>query len=386
MPVIYPELPPSPNIRPTIALIDLARLTQNLRTIKSLVGDTMVMVIVKANAYGHGAVECSKALETAGADWFGVAMVEEGIELRHSGISKPILCLGGIWPGDENRVLKYGITPVILTKETAENLNRTAAEQQRIVDIHIKLDTGMGRVGVPVSGLPAFIESIRHLKNLRIDGVMTHFAAANDPVEDAFTAHQIRLFNEGVAVLNANGIFPTFQDMANSPAFVRHPDSHGNMIRPGGSLYGFGDILPAGEMPSGIRPVMSLHTKIAFVKTILAGNSIGYGRTFVTKRDSVIATIPVGYNDGFPRCLSNKGSVLINDLAAPIVGRVSMDWTIVDVTEIPDVNVGDDVILMGENDGGSVYAEDIAELCGTISYEITCGISLRIPRIYIKYS
>ena len=375
----------SPNVRPTVAVIDLGKLASNFRAIKALCEpDTKILAVVKANAYGHGAVECSKTLSAAGADQFGVAIVEEGIELRDAGISQPILCIGGIWPGDEERVIRHNITPVTLTIEMAERLNRAAAERQTTVDVHLKLDTGMGRVGVALNDLSAFLDNLLIFQNLKVTGVMTHFAAANDPNQTEFTERQIAEFNKGVELLRSRGIHPELLDMANSPAAVLYKSSHGNMIRPGGLLYGFGDILPSGSRVEGIEPVMSLRTKIAMVKDVPPGTSIGYARSFVTKRTSRMATLPIGYNDGYPRCLSNMGNVLVNEKAAPVIGRISMDWTIVDVTEIPEVSAGSDVILIGSDGSESITADDVAAQCGTISYEITCGITSRIPRIYIK--
>ena len=212
---------------------------------------------------------------------------------------------------------------------------------------------------------------------------MTHFAAANDPAETEFTEQQITEFNECVSLLRSKGIQPEIIDMANSPAIVMNRNSHGNLIRPGGLLYGLGDILPAGREIAGIEPVMSLRTKIAALKDVPAGTSIGYSRSFTTKQASRIATLPVGYNDGYPRCLSNKGEVLICERSAPIVGRVSMDWTIVDVTDILEADIGTDVILIGSLEGKNVAAHDLAALCNTISYEIT-GYTSRIPRIYVR--
>ncbi len=375
----------SPNVRPTVAVIDLRKLASNFRAVRALCEpDTKILAVVKANAYGHGAVECSKTLAAAGADQFGVAIVEEGIELRNAGISQPILCMGGIWPGDEERVIRHNITPVILTIEMAERLNRAAAEQQTTVNIHLKLDTGMGRVGFALNDLSAFLDSLLSFQNLKVTGVMTHFAAANDPNQNEFTERQIAEFNKGVELLRSRGIHPEFIDMANSPAAVLYKSSHGNMIRPGGLLYGFGDILPSGKRVEGIEPVMSLRTKIATVKDVPAGTSIGYSRSFVTQRASRIATLPIGYNDGYPRSLSNKGNVLICGKTAPIIGRISMDWTIIDVTEIPEVLADSDVILFGSDGSENITADEVAALCGTISYEITCGITLRVPRLYIR--
>jgi len=340
------------------------------------------MAVVKANAYGHGSTECSKRLESEGADWFAVALPEEGVELREAGILKPILCLGGFWDGQEELILEYRLTPVVYQLEKAELLDVAARRAGTKVPIHVKVDTGMGRIGILVDESAEFAEELKRFSNLKLEGLMTHFASADNLRENDFTNGQISKFNHAVDIFQQKGFRPTYIDMANSPAAVAHPDSHGNMIRLGGILYGLGgDVLPEGIEKPELKPVLSLHTRIAHLKNMNRNESLGYGRTFITQRDSVIATIPIGYKDGYSRLLSNRGRVLINGVFAAVVGRVSMDWTILDVTDLPNVRINDEVVLIGGQNGCEIKAEDIAAKIETISYEVTCAIDHRVPRV-----
>lgn len=342
------------------------------------------MAVVKADGYGHGAVECARRLEKEGIDWFGVALPEEGIKLRQNGISKPILCLGSFWEGQENLLIDYNLTPVVFQHEKAHLFNQTAFSRGTIADIHIKIDTGMGRVGIRFDEVSEFADKLKFFKNLRIAGLMTHFANADNLQDLEFTNLQIQRFSDAVAIFRNKGFHPVYLDMANSPGAIAHPLSRGNLVRLGGVLYGLcGDVLPKEiELPE-LKPVMSLTTRIAFLKKVPKGETLGYGRTYQTKRDSLIATIPLGYHDGLRRALSNRGMVIVHGKFAPIVGRVSMDWTILDVTDIENVKVGDEVIIIGEQNGVRITAEDLARQAETISYEITCGISQRVRRKYV---
>jgi alanine racemase len=371
--------------RPTWAEIDLNNLAFNFRSVKSFVGaDLKYMAVVKADAYGHGAVACAKRLETEGVDWFGVALPEEGVELRKAGIRKLILCLGGFWDEQETVALNYNLTPVIFQIEKARALNNAATQRGTAVAIHVKVDTGMGRIGVRYDLVREFAHALRELDHLRLEGVMTHFASADDLAQNEFTDLQIRRFNDSVAIFRELGFRPSYLDLANSPGAVAHPNSRGNLVRLGGVLYGLGgDVLPVGIEKPELRAVMSLHTKIAHLKALPAGETIGYGRTFTTESESTIATIPIGYDDGYLRSLSNVGRAIVRGKYAPVVGRISMDWTTLDVSGIDGMGVGDEVILIGEKDGLSINAEEIATAAGTISYEVTCSIDRRVPRLYL---
>ena len=366
--------------RPTAAFIDLDALEFNFRSSKIFIGaDLKYMAVVKADGYGHGAAECALRLESAGVDWFGVALPEEGVELRRAGIKRPILCLGSFWPGQEALIVDHFLTPVIYDETAAANLNEFAAAKGLTIDIHVKIDTGMGRVGVRFTNAASFAAVIKDFKHLRVTGLLTHFASADDPAEDEFTNLQIDRFNTTCGEFRKAGHDPDLIEMANSPGAIRHFGSSGNLVRLGGALYGLLDDImrPETTVPE-LKPVMSLRSHIAHLKYVPAGESLGYGRTFVTKRESVVALVPIGYADGYPRGLSNRGTASINGSIVPVVGRISMDWTLFDVTDVSPVKVDDEVLLIG----GGINASDLAAEIGTIGYEIICGITKRVPRVY----
>jgi len=376
------------NQRPTWAEIDLNNLAANFRTIKQRVGsETKVMAVVKANAYGHGAVACARRLAAEGADWFGVALPEEGIELRDAGITQPILCLSGFWGDQSTLCLKHRLTPVVYRIDMLQRLNQAAHEAGVVVDVHAKIDTGMGRLGVRFDEMNEFVAAVSELKNVRIDGVMTHFAAADDSSCRPLTHNQIRRFQEAASILRQHGHTPTHVHLANSAATFGEKESWGNLVRPGGVLYGlWRDVLPLSVGDPDLLPVMSVHSRIALLKWVPAGETIGYGCTFEASRRSLIATVPIGYHDGYMRGLSNRAHVIVRHAFAPVVGRVSMDLTLVDVTGVEGVEVDDRVTLLGMDEPGSelnVTAEDLARISGTLSYEVTCGVSSRVPRNYI---
>ncbi len=369
--------------RPTKAIVDLDALAFNFRSAKNFIGpDVKYMAVVKANGYGHGAVPCSIRLEKEGVDWFGVAMPEEGAELRSAGIMSPILCLGSFWPGQEEMVVKNQLIAAIYDERAASSLNRYGSENGVTIDIHVKIDTGMGRVGVRHDQADQFAAVLGTYTHLKVTGLMTHFASAENPGESEFTSLQMERFNRARDVFREAGHSPQWIDLANSPAAINRPDSRGNMVRLGGALYGLlDDILPDGMERPVLKPVMSLRSRIAHLKQVPQGESLGYGRTFVTTRDSVIALVPIGYADGYPRSLSNRGRVSINGHFAPVVGRISMDWTLMDVTDVPGVAVDDEVFLIGGEPAVSVV--EVARLADTIGYEITGGISPRVPRVFV---
>lgn len=371
--------------RPTWAEINLDNLAFNFHSVKKFVGENIrYMAVVKADAYGHGAIKCSQRLEREGIDWFGVALPTEGVELRNNGITKRILCLGSFWSGQENLLLNNHLTPVIYQFEQAEKFNKAAQAKDLRVDIHIKIDTGMGRIGVRFDEVAEFAEKLKDFENLHLEGLMTHFASADDSRENDFTNLQIERFENSLKLFEANGFNPIYKDLANSPASVAHPKSYGNLVRLGGVLYGLGDdILPQDIALPELKSVLALYTKIAHIKNVPKGETLGYSRTFTTGKDSIIATIPIGYQDGYARTLSNKSRVIINGEFAPVAGRVSMDWTLLDVSEIENVKVGDTVVLIGNEKDKSVTSSDLAKLSNTISYEITCGINSRVEKIYV---
>ena len=374
--------------RPTWAEIDLNHLAANFQSVKERVGpDVKVMAIVKANAYGHGAVQCARRLVKEGAEWFGVASPEEAIELRAAGIGHPILSLGGFWHGQESACIQQRITPVVYRLDMVAALNQAARQAGVTVDLHVKIDTGMGRLGVRSDQLNEFVTGLKEFENVTVDGLLTHFAAADDVACQPLTHDQIRRFDEAAALFCEHGYRPTHLHLANSAAIYGHREAWGNMVRPGGVLYGlWRDVLPSSVSNSGLAPVMSVHTRISLLKWVPPGETIGYGCTFEASRKTLIATLPVGYHDGYMRGLSNRANVIVRGTFAPVVGRVSMDLTLIDVTNIPDVALNDQVTLLGmqsKDSEAAVTAEELARIAGTLSYEVTCGVGGRVPRVYV---
>lgn len=380
-----------PNItgRPTWAEIHLDNLAANFKQVRTQVSPTArVMAVVKADAYGHGAVECAKSLAREGADWFGVAIPEEGMQLRAAGITQPILCLGGFWGDQAKACLQHRLTPVVYRLDMFESLNQAALDAGVIADAHVKIDTGMGRLGIRFDALSEFAGQLDRFRNVRIDGLMSHLAAADDASCQPLTRDQILRFEEAAATFRERGYHPTYLHLSNSAGIYGHREAWGNLVRPGGVLYGlWRDVLPLKISDPQLKAVMSLHTRIGMLKWVPPGETIGYGCTFEASRKSLIATLPIGYHDGYMRALSNRANVIVRGMHAPVVGRVSMDLTLIDVTNVPEVELGDKVTLLGsdrQNEGGpNISAEDLARISGTLSYEVTCGIGERVPRVYL---
>ncbi|HWN11266.1 MAG TPA: alanine racemase [Pyrinomonadaceae bacterium] len=376
--------------RPTWATVDLNALAGNLQIIKSHVGEAVkVMAVVKANAYGHGAVACSRNLETAGADWFGVALPEEGIELRNAGITKPILCLAGFWEGQAAACLQHNLVPTVYREDNIAALDAAASDRGKVADVHVKIDTGMGRLGVRWDEVEEFAETLKRFKNIRVDGLMTHFAAADEPSCGPLTKDQITRFDNAVAAFRGRGFSPSYRHLSNSAGIFAQPaasgnpggESGGNMVRPGGVLYGlWRDILDPAHQDQPFEPVLSLHSRITLLKWVPAGETVGYGCTFEASRKTLVATIPIGYDDGYMRALSNRGHAIIRGVFATVIGRISMDLTLIDVTNVPNVQMDDEVVLLGRAGGLSITAEELGKIAGTLSYEVTCGIGSRVPR------
>lgn len=374
--------------RPTWAEIDLNQLAANFKRIKERVASTArIMAVVKANAYGHGAVECARRLAAEGADWFGVALPEEAIQLRKAGVTQPVLCLAGYWAGHAAVCIQHRLTPVIYRLDMLDALNQAAAEAGAIVDVHVKVDTGMGRLGVRFDEISEFAGAVERFRNVRVDGLMTHLAAADDASCQPLTLDQIRRFDEAVGAFRERGYRPTHLHLANSAGVFGHRESWGNMVRPGGVLYGlWRDVLPLTVSDPKLVPVMSLYSRIIMLKWVPPGETIGYGCTFEASRRSLIATLPIGYHDGYMRGFSNRAHVIVRGVYAPVVGRVSMDLTLIDVTDVAGVDLHDEVTLLGwdhRNPERRIKAEDLARIAGTLSYEVTCGVGDRVPRIYV---
>jgi len=373
-----------PAHRPTWAEINLDNLIHNFRVTKAAVGGVAIMPAVKADAYGHGAIECARALETAGAEWFAVALPEEGFTLRNAGFTTPILCLGGFWEGQEESIIAHRLTPAVFRLDILERLNQAARTAGLVVDYHLKVDTRMGRLGVPHADLGGFLDAAVRFGSVRIDGVMTHLASADHHDKKEFTGRQMSLFETAVELVRSRGHRPTWIHEANSAGAHAYPRSRGNLVRLGGVLYGlWRDVTDRSKEPLDWRPVMSLRTRIMLLKGVAAGTPLGYGGTFVTSRESRIATLAIGYEDGLSRALSNQGNVIVREQLAPIVGRVSMDLTLADVTDVEGASVGDEAVVIGGQGSTQITAEEVAAQIGTLSYEVTCGISDRVPRVYL---
>jgi alanine racemase len=369
--------------RPTVAEIDLAALRHNYKTVGELTGGSRVLAIVKANAYGHGAIAIARELERCGVDFLGVALCEEAVELRNAGIKTPLMVLGGIYNSQCEDVFTYRIIPVLFDIETALRLDALAAQNSLSLKVHIKLDTGMGRIGILSRDVDSFFDQLKKCKNLIVDGLLTHLAVADTSgaAADTFTIGQLSSFRELAARIRDKGFSPAYLHLANSAAIIRRLEPCFNLARPGLMLYG---ISPSQELAVDLKPVMTLKTKIAALKKVPAGCSISYRRTCITSRESLIATLPVGYADGYSRQFSNRAAMLIRGQRAPVAGMVCMDMVMADVTDIPDVRVHDEAVLLGSQGGQSIDSRELAEIARSIPYEVLCGISSRVPRKYLN--
>lgn len=367
--------------RPTHVEIDLAALRHNLQQVRrQITPKTQILAVVKADAYGHGAASVAPALQQAGVDLFGVAIAEEGMELRRAGVDRPILVLGGVYPDQEQEFFRHRLTPTLFDLDAARRMDRAAAERGEICSYHLKIDTGMGRVGFRPEELAEVLPRLAALKHLSLAGVISHLALADEP-EHPFTDRQIAIFREGLAQVRAAGFAPEFIHIGNSAAIFTKDLPECNLARPGIVLYG---ALPSAAFAGrlDLRPVMSFRTSVAQLKRVPAGTGVSYAHRFVAERETLLAAIPVGYADGYNRRLSNSGEVLIRGRRAKVAGTVCMDWTLIDVTDIPGVEIGDEVTLLGRDNGNRVSAEEWAERIGSISYEVFCQVSKRVPRIY----
>jgi alanine racemase len=378
------------------AEINLENLSHNIEIIRSYLDSesTGIMAVVKADAYGHGAVEVSKQAVKSGVNALGVALVEEGVELRKAGIDKPIYVLGESPAETIGEAVENHLVLCINSYESAQFISKECAKAGKEITVNLNVDTGMNRIGVNFNGATGQISKILSLPNLKFDSVSTHYACAGSS-DGSYTELQWKRFNEIIKHIKDRKTSIRFYHCANSAAFFRYKNMHIDMVRIGISLYGLNPygknyydwLSPdAVDAVSKLKPVYSLKTRITFIKKVLKGMTVSYCGTFKTQRDSVIATVPVGYADGYSRLLSNKAIVLIKGKPAPVVGNVTMDQFMIDVTDIAKidgVSVGDEVILIGEYKGHRITAEDLAKLIGTINYEVVCMFKNRIPRILI---
>lgn len=375
-------------MRPTRAYIDLNKLDKNIRALKRLITanqcNAEYMAVVKANAYGHGAVEVSKQAIKSGAKWLAVAMPEEGAQLREAGIKAPILVLGAIDESAAKLIVEYDLTQTVFSEDIVKLLNELGKKYDKRVPVHIKLDTGMGRIGIrDAKELVHFLEIIKNLPYIDHQGIFTHFATA-DEKDKNFTQEQFNKFMDMLAMCKAHDIDFRYIHAANSAASIEYPNTYFDIVREGIAMYGYYPSTQIDTEKVVISPILEWHSKIVHIKEVETGCSIGYGRTFITDKNMKIATIPVGYADGYNRLLSNTGHVLVRGQKAPILGRICMDQTMIDISHIPGVTKGDDVILIGSQGQNTITADDIAKLCHTISYEILTSISSRVERLYIK--
>jgi alanine racemase len=367
------------SLRPTRAEIDLDALVHNLGVVRAEAAGARVLAVVKADAYGHGVVPVVTRLAAEGVAAFGVALAEEGLELREAGIDAPILVLNGVYAGAHREVLEAGLTPVAFDLDTVHAFSRAAREES--FGFHLEVDTGIARLGVPVHALAEFLDGLARVPHARIDGLMTHFASADG--DDDFTREQLRLFAEARSLLAARGHSPRIVHAANSAALFRHGEARFDMVRPGIALFGV-RAWPSRVPPDAIalRPTMRLRTEVIALRELPVGATVGYSGTFRASRPTRVATVPVGYGDGLLRALSNRGEMLVRGARAPIIGNVSMDLTTLDVTDIPGVAIGEEVVLLGTQGSETLGAEDLARAAGTIPYEILTNVSRRVPRFY----
>jgi alanine racemase len=377
--------------RPTWAEISLKALSRNFQAVQGLVGSAVqVCAVVKADAYGHGAAKCALALESAGAKWLGVTTTDEGVPLREAGVRGRVLLMTGFWRGEEQEVVRRNLTATVWEPGHVEALNRAAERLGAPPQpVHLKVDTGMGRLGVGIEGVAAMCAAIKSSPLVSLEGLCTHFASS-EVLDAADVPRQIQRFEEALSIVKENGLSPIVCHMDNSGGIFARPDSWKNMVRPGLALYGYAlPLVRAGKpelapLAAQLEPVLSWRTRIISIKPMQSGQALGYGGSFVTKTASRIAALPVGYADGYNRGLSNRGRVIVRGSYAPIVGAISMDLSLVDVTNIPGADVGDEVLLIGSSGSAHVTAPEIAQICGTIPYEILCAISKRVPRKFIS--
>lgn len=364
-----------------IAYINLDFLEENYHTIKSgLSKGVKILCVVKADAYGHGMIQVAGRLASIGADYFGVATISEGIRLRHYSIVTPVLVMGGIMPWEDvQQALDHNLTPAVHDMGMLKKIKEACDVCGKSINVHLKADTGMGRLGFSLDELPSVIGEIKDSKYIKVEGIMSHFSSSES--RDEYGMEQVRKFVNILQLFQNNGIETNLNHMSNSGAVSVYPEAHFDMVRVGINLYGSYSATELKDTFS-LKQVMKLISRVALIKEFLPGSTLSYGRSYTTEKKNRIAFVPVGYADGYLRALSNKGSVLIRDRRCKVVGRVCMDWILVDVTDIGDVCTGDEVVLLGKSSTDTITADELAKLTDTIPYEILCKISGRVPRIY----
>jgi alanine racemase len=385
------DVAPRQSARPTWAEISLSAIRDNFWAVQEYVGPNVeVCAVIKADAYGHGATPCALSLEAGGARWFGVTTTDEGMPLRSAGLHSRILLMTGFWRGEEEEVVRQNLTATVWEPWHVELLDRAA----RRLDlgpqpVHLKIDSGMGRLGVLLDELPSMCRLIQRSSHITLEGVSTHLASS-EVLDSSATELQIETFERALKTLQAEGLSPSICHMDNTGGLLTRPETWKTMVRPGIALYGYalrptrGGTRVEGAVNLALEPALTWRTAVISIRDFEAGQTLGYNATYTTARRSRIGVLPVGYADGYRRGLSNRGRVIIRDRYAPIVGAISMDLTLVDITDIPGAEVGDDVVLIGSSGSLTVDAVEIADLCGTVPYEILCGISKRVPRIHLS--
>ena len=391
------------NGRPVWADVSLSALTHNLHAIRDFVNPKSekrstprkVLCIVKGNGYGHGGPQVAKALEKAGADWFGVTGAAEGEQVRKAGVRKPILALTSFWPGEEARLLANRISPAVIRCEQLAAIDSAASGRKfakRSVGFHLKIDTGMNRLGIAPSDIECFARQYEKSSRLKLEGIFTHFASSevfDGPVASQ-NCRQEESFHKAIERLRALGIDPGLIHLANSAAIVSRPETWADMVRPGAILYGYhpgydpAERRVEAEKQLPLRPVMSLRARIINIRNVAAGEAVGYSSKFLTNRPSKIAVLAAGYGDGIHRSLGNKGNVLVRGVLAPIVGIVSMDVTMIDVTDVPGASLGDVATIYGTDGNHVLPANLVARGIGTVTSDLLCAVSARVPRIYLS--
>lgn len=370
--------------RPAWAEINLDNLENNIKEIRRVSKSKDIIAVIKADGYGHGALEIANTLLLNGATRIAVAILAEAVELREGGITCPIMILGYTQPQGAETLIKYDIEQMVTSYDAALELSNRAVILNKRAKLHIKLDTGMGRIGfLPNTQSVEEVYKISRLPNIELVGLFSHFSSA-DEKDKGYTEKQLNRFKWFNEELNKRGVFIPILHTANSAAIIDLPEAHFDAVRPGIILYGY---YPSREVmlnKISLKPVMTLKANVVHVKTLNTGEAVSYGRKFITQKETVIATLPIGYADGYSRLLIGKAKVIYKGKLLPVVGRICMDQCMIDASEAPDIKVGDEVILMGEEGGVKFNADDIAEALGTINYEVTCMISKRVPRVYLK--
>jgi len=379
--------------RPVWIEVSLAALYENVQAIRRHIGgQCKILAVVKGNAYGHGAVPVSKALARAGADWLGVTGSEEGSELRDAGIRLPILLLTGFWPGEEKRIIERNLTPAITRIEQLALLDRAAARckvnPRRPIGVHLKIDTGMNRLGVTPGDMERLARELASCPHLKLTGTFTHFASSEVFTTEQ-TAQQQKVFEQALQRLRELGVHPGIVHLANSAAIASRPETWADMVRPGALLYGYhqnydpAERRAAAEREIPLTPALSLRSRVISLRGVPVGAGVGYNARYTASRPSQIAVIAAGYADGLPRALGNRGSVIVRGKKAPLVGIVSMDLAMVDVTGIEGVAVGDIATIYGKDGDAALFASDVARQLGTVTSDVLCGLGKRVPRFYL---